>query len=253
MYPFYYGGEVMSVFRIEKNKDYTVISNHHLRDKNLSYKAKGLLSFMLSLPDDWDYSINGLVSISKENIKSIRSILKELEDNNYLIRNRVNKENGMFDYEYLIYEVPYTQKGHAARGHAVKGYTLDVIQINTNKINTNKQIDKIDKEYHPLVQVLINEKYIDKYDYQIDYYDKLFNKLLEDYSYNEIIKLTKYITAKVINSNYKDEYDNTITNKYGYFKNAISSNIEKFNSYKDELWNYDDDTDIDDNLHDYSR
>lgn len=247
MYPFYFGGEAMSVFRIEKNKDYTVISNHHLRDKNLSYKAKGLLSFMLSLPDDWDYSINGLVSISKENIKAIRTILKELEENKYLIRNRVNKENGMFDYEYLIYEIPYTQKGYAVKGHAVEGYTLNGIQI-----NTNKQIDKIDKEYHPLVQVLINEKYIDEYDYQIDYYDKLFNKLLEDHSYNEIIKLTKYITLKVINSNYKDEYNNTITNKYGYFKNAINSNIEKLNSYKDELWDYDD-TDIDDNFHDYSR
>lgn len=101
-----------------------------------------------------------------------------------------------------------------------------------------------------MVQVLINEKYIDEYDYQIDYYDKLFNKLLEDYSYNEIVKLTKYITSKVINSNYKDEYNNTITNKYGYFKNAINSNIEKLNSYKDELWDY---NDIDDNLHDYSR
>ena len=61
----------MSVFRIDKNGNYTVMSNYHLRDRRLSYKAKGLLSFMLSLPDDWDYSINGLVSISKESIKAI--------------------------------------------------------------------------------------------------------------------------------------------------------------------------------------
>ena len=69
----------MAIFKIEKNKNYTVISNYHLRDKKSSYKAKGLLSFMLSLPIDWDYSINGLVSISKEGIKAIGNILQELQ------------------------------------------------------------------------------------------------------------------------------------------------------------------------------
>ena len=76
---------MMSVFKIEKNKNYTVMSNYHLRDKNLSYKAKGLLSFMLSLPEDWDYSINGLVSISKEEVKAIRNILQELQRYGYLV------------------------------------------------------------------------------------------------------------------------------------------------------------------------
>ena len=75
----------MSVFKIEKNKNYTVMSNYHLIDKNLSYKAKGLLSFMLSLPEDWDYSINGLVSISKEEVKAIRNILQELQRYGYLV------------------------------------------------------------------------------------------------------------------------------------------------------------------------
>ena len=75
----------MSVFKIEKNKNYTVMSNYHLRDKNLSYKANGLLSFMLSLPEDWDYSINGLVSISKEEVKAIRNILQELQRYGYLV------------------------------------------------------------------------------------------------------------------------------------------------------------------------
>ena len=75
----------MSIFKIEKNSNYTVMSNYHLRDKNLSYKAKGLLSFMLSLPEDWDYSINGLVSISKEEVKAIRNILQELQRYGYLV------------------------------------------------------------------------------------------------------------------------------------------------------------------------
>ena len=75
---------MMSAFKIEKNQNYTVMSNHHLRDRNLSYKAKGLLSFMLSLPEDWDYSLAGLCSISKENRDGIRSILKELQEHHYV-------------------------------------------------------------------------------------------------------------------------------------------------------------------------
>ena len=71
------------------------MSNYHLRDKNLSYKAKGLLSFMLSLPEDWDYSINGLVSISKEEVKAIRNILQELQRYGYLVieKNKMRQVN----------------------------------------------------------------------------------------------------------------------------------------------------------------
>ena len=83
----------MAVFKIEKNSNYTVMSNYHLRDKNLSYKAKGLLSFMLSLPAEWDYSINGLVAISKEGVKAIRNILQELQQNGYLVIEK--KQNKM--------------------------------------------------------------------------------------------------------------------------------------------------------------
>ena len=82
----------MSVFKIEKNKDYTIMSNYHLRDKNLSYKAKGLLSFMLSLPEDWDYSMKGLCTISKENKDAIRSTLKELQEYHYLAMKKRNIE-----------------------------------------------------------------------------------------------------------------------------------------------------------------
>ena len=97
----------MSVFKIEKTKDFTVMSNYHLRDKNLSYKAKGLLSFMLSLPEDWDYSLKGLCSISKENTDAIRSTLKELQQNHYLEIEKVRGDKGHFEYNYLIYEKPH--------------------------------------------------------------------------------------------------------------------------------------------------
>jgi hypothetical protein len=82
------GAKIMSVFRVEKSKDYTVMSNYHLRDKALSLKAKGLLSQMLSLPEDWDYTMKGLSAINRESIDAIRQAVKELEQAGYIIRSR---------------------------------------------------------------------------------------------------------------------------------------------------------------------
>lgn len=99
----------MSVFRIQKTKNYTVMSNYHLRDTNLSLKAKGLLSLMLSLPDDWDYSIGGLASICKENKTAITTALKELKTFGYLVTTKLNPNEtstGRIDYAYDIFETP---------------------------------------------------------------------------------------------------------------------------------------------------
>jgi hypothetical protein len=97
----------MAVFRIEKNKDYTVMSNHHLRDRGLSLKAKGLLSLMLSLPNEWDFSLIGLAHICQDGISSVRSGINELERNGYVTRRRLREPNGQLgDTEYTIHEVP---------------------------------------------------------------------------------------------------------------------------------------------------
>ena len=84
----------MAVFRIDKTRDYTVMSNHHLRNTALSLKAKGLLSLMLSLPDNWDYTTKGLASICKDGIDSICSAVKELEQHGYIVRERVRNDKG---------------------------------------------------------------------------------------------------------------------------------------------------------------
>ena len=98
----------MAVFRIEKARDYTVMSNHHLRDQSLSLKAKGLLSMMLSLPEEWNYTTCGLASICKEGTDSIGSALKELERTGYIVRNRLRDSKGkILDVEYVIYETPH--------------------------------------------------------------------------------------------------------------------------------------------------
>ena len=137
----------MTVIRVEKTQNYTVMSNHHLRNKNMSLKAKGLMSLMLSLPPNWDYSIGGLVAICKESHTSIRSALKELEQNKYLIRNRINNEKGYFIYEYILYEIPHTENLHMDKAHMENGYTENRTQIKKDKINKDKlNKEKIKKE-----------------------------------------------------------------------------------------------------------
>ena len=97
----------MAVFRVEKTKDYTVMANHHLRNTELSLKAKGLLSLMLSLPETWDYTTRGLSLICKDGIDSINTTKKELEAQGYITRKRVRNEKGQLTTtEYVIYEQP---------------------------------------------------------------------------------------------------------------------------------------------------
>ncbi|MDU3679684.1 MAG: DUF6017 domain-containing protein [Flavonifractor plautii] len=97
----------MAVFRIEKTRDYTVMSNHHLRDTSLSLKAKGLLSLMLSLPEEWDYTTRGLARICKDGVDSICAGVRELEEHGYVIRQRVRNPNGQLGaIEYTILEQP---------------------------------------------------------------------------------------------------------------------------------------------------
>ena len=97
----------MAVFRIEKTRDYTVMSNHHLRNRGLSLKAKGLLSLMLSLPEEWDYTTKGLAYICKDGVDSISTGIRELEEQGYLRRQRLRNANGQLGaIEYTIMEQP---------------------------------------------------------------------------------------------------------------------------------------------------
>lgn len=127
----------MPTFKVHKTEDYTVMSNTHLRDMNMSLKAKGMLSMMLSLPPTWDYSINGLVAICKEEATAVRSALTELEKLGYLIRVQKRDENGHFDYEYNIYEEPHTDSPYTENPHTVKPHTENSRQLNTDKLSTD--------------------------------------------------------------------------------------------------------------------
>ena len=214
----------MSVFRIDKNGNYTVMSNYHLRDKRLSYKAKGLLSFMLSLPDDWDYSINGLVIISKESIRTIRSILKELQDNDYLVINKIQNDKGQFEYEYLIYEKPDSYNADMG-----KPSVENDIQINTNKqVVTNK--DKYDKQESLLIKELIKRDFISENDSDIIKYYNLLEEVEQEYDYYDLIKACGYIGDKWSDNKGLDENGLPIGNKYSYFKTSLINNLNKLDA-----------------------
>ena len=134
----------MSVFRVEKNKGYTVMSNHHLRNHALSLKAKGLLSQMLSLPEDWDYTLQGLAQINKESIDAIREAVRELEHAGYIKRSRERDERGCLrGTVYTIYEQPHaepTPEEPAQEEPTQEKPTLEnPTQLNTERKNKEKQ------------------------------------------------------------------------------------------------------------------
>lgn len=132
----------MAVIRVNKTSDYTVISNRHFREKEMSLRAKGLLSLMLSLPDDWDYSIIGLVSLSKDGKASVMNALNELEKLGYLKRTKTVDDKGRFTgYDYDIYEHPYSENPYSEnpnteKPNTEKPYTENQPQLNTNTLNT---------------------------------------------------------------------------------------------------------------------
>ena len=141
----------MAVFRIERTRDYTVMSNHHLRNANLSLKAKGLLSMMLSLPEDWNYTTRGLAKICKEGVDAIGAALRELEAAGYIVRHKLRDSQGRIsDTEYVIYEQPQpknpdtpqpdTASPDTENPDMVKPDTEKPAELNIEKSNTEKSI-----------------------------------------------------------------------------------------------------------------
>ena len=136
----------MAVFRIERTRDYTVMSNHHLRNANLSLKAKGLLSMMLSLPEDWNYTTRGLAKICKEGVDAIGAALRELEAAGYIVRHKLRDRQGRIsDTEYVIYEQPQLRKPDTDSPDTENPYmdkpdTEKPAELNIEKSNTQKSI-----------------------------------------------------------------------------------------------------------------
>ena len=138
----------MAVIRVNKTKDYTVMSNTHLKDKNLSLKAKGLLSIMLSLPDGWNYSIEGLISICKEGERAVKSTLEELKKYKYLVTTKLypnQTQSKRIEYIYDIFENPKIEKQEVQNVGLENVGLQNAGQLNTNNKNT-KNKEKINKK-----------------------------------------------------------------------------------------------------------
>lgn len=195
----------MAVFRVEKNSNYTTMCNYHLRDQNLSLKAKGLLSLFLSLPDAWHYSIRGIVAISKEGVDSVNSALRELEECGYLIRSQKRLENGrMGEIEYVIYEIPEGADPDADFPGTGSPYTENpdtVLSdpenprgINKDKTSTERTNTEINKKreskrpvrhrYGQYQNVLLSDEEV----------EKLMNEFPNDYQ-NRIERLSEYMAS----------------------------------------------------------
>ena len=211
----------MSVIRVEKTKDYTVMSNYHLKEKEMSLKAKGLLSLMLSLPDEWSYSIAGLVAICKENETAIKSTLKELQAFGYVSIEKImpNKtESGRIEYVYNIFEKPK----QVGKKQGVENLPLEIQQVenqvqlntkqsNTNKVNTKDNIKKNSKKKSKIdIKIESIEKKCLEYDLEdevIELLSRFFRNLLENHKMvtedkvNAILtKLAKVNTKTQINA-----------------------------------------------------
>ena len=138
----------MAVYRVQRTRDYTVMSNYHLKDKGLTLKSKGLLSMILSLPEEWNYTTRGLASICKEGVDAIGSALKELETAGYIVRRQLRGTNGRItDTEYVIYEQPQpdmsqpdTASPDTENPDMVKPDTEKPAELNIEKSNTQKSI-----------------------------------------------------------------------------------------------------------------
>lgn len=213
----------MSIIRVKKTKDYTVMSNYHLKDKNLSLKAKGLISLMLSLPDDWDYSVAGLSQICLEGKDSITNALNELEQNGYLVREQNRTDNGQFGgANYVLYENPSTEQPMTENPMTVNPPQLNTNIQSTKELNTNnikentkeKEIfdywnskkiiehEKID-DHLKAIKDALKENTIE----QIKTYIDRYAKVIKDTSwyFNTKWRLVEFLKQKNAMNDFKDD------------------------------------------------
>lgn len=210
----------MSVIRVHKNKNFTVMSNVHLRDKELSLKAKGLLSIMLSLPDDWSYSISGLCAICKESETAVKSALDELKTRKYVVVNREepSKENGgRIKYNYDVYEEPREEIQEVKKqGVENQGVVFDPL-LNTYNKNTenkknryNRTSEMSDTDFdseimQKVTELTDDETIIESIQYYLDKYKRFTGK-----NHPNVSKAALNVIIDNIETVLQDEWDDVV-------------------------------------------
>lgn len=205
----------MARIKVEKNSNYTVMSNYHLKDKNMSLKSKGLLSLMLSLPDNWDYSLAGLITLSSDGDNSTRTALGELEEKGYVTRQAIRDKGKILDWEYTIYEEPQLEKPDVEKPvvenpHVENPLVENQAQLNTKELNTN----------------LLNTKKINTKEYYIEeiakYFEQVTGKSCSLKNQNNV----KYIKARLNEGFSVEDFKSVIC-----FKNNEWSKDPKMSKY----------------------
>lgn len=225
------------IFRVEKTDNYTVMSNFHFRNKDMTLKAKGLLSLILSLPDGWDYSIKGLVAICKENETAVKSALKELKQFGYLEIKRLNPDKtdtGRFGYEYIIYEIPKQE----IQKQGVENLPIEIqaienqAQLNTKRSNTNISItkdiisylnDKTNRRYRPTdkVNTLIGARL--KEGFIVDDFYKVIDNKASEWLSDPV--MNKYLRPETLFSNKFQGYLNQTQNSNNPFRDRLGGAV----------------------------
>lgn len=211
----------MGVIRVEKNKNFTVMSNYHFKDKSLSWKAKGVLSLMLSLPEDWDYSITGLATLSTDGVTATRTAVQELEKCGYLTRTPVREKGKIIDWDYVVYEYPHMEEP-PLENLTVENLTIDF----TPQLNT-KEIKELNNKNN------INPKQSSSQLFTVNTPTTLETK---DKEVKEKIKEVVEYLNKVLGTKYSPKTSSTSKDLKSLLNRYTVDDIKKVINYKHKQW-----------------
>jgi uncharacterized phage protein (TIGR02220 family) len=194
------------IYRVHKKNDYTMINNYLIKDKNLNLKDKGMLLVLLSLPDNWDFSVMGLMTLCKESKNTINDILNNLEKYNYLERNKIYENGRIKDWRYDIYEIP---KKLYLKNQDIEIQDIDFLDIeNYTQLNTNKESTK---------ELNTNNKEI--YKESIEKIINYLNNKIDTHYKTTTPKTKQLITARLNEGFTVEDFIKVIDNKYStWFK-----------------------------------
>ena len=235
------------IYRIVKEKNYTIIDNDYLKDKNLSFGAIGLMTLLLSFKDDTKFSKELISKVSGKSVKLVTKYLNELKKNNYVIIKRYTTKDGYY-YDYFIYESNTFNPNFNSKSQCAQNQTLESQPIGsqyigngTNIINTilkqDKIIDKTKLDLCHLTEYIIDNGLIEINDMKLFYYDDFLKNLLNREEYKKVLKSVSYTTNHIIKNNFKDENNKDIKDLLSYFKVSVKSNIDRQYLNEDEnIW-----------------
>ena len=235
-----------NIFRVVKDKNYTIVNNEYLKNKNLRVDSIGLLTIILSLPSDFNITMKGLISLThpKANYRAIKAMLDNLKENGYLEITKLRDEKGHFFFDYIFFESNKLNPLHTF--YMVDNTKPSVINIDKpnspppinsplvvsdneiNTINNNKiNIDKNKLNLCFLTEYLVDWNFIKLNDINLFGYDTFLSSLLSEgkYTCDEIMKVVAYVANKIMKNKYLDENQQPINNLLSYFKTSCISNL----------------------------